>query len=193
MLRCNNCGKENPDDSKFCQYCGSNQLENIVEVKPVNKKINNSKGLKIYSAVITALLVGLAIFSGILITTKHEEYLALEKEYSDLTYISERWHEDSDTLAELADAISNTNNDYFFADRNVITGSFNTYVRIEFNYPGAYTLTYNCPYKATCEWIDDGNSYDNVSWLRVSYQGDEVQKIFITNDINDEMIKIIVF
>ena len=48
-------------------------------------------------------------------------------------------------------------------------------------------------YKATCEWIDDGNSYDNVSWLRVSYQGDEVQKIFITNDINDEMIKIIVF
>lgn len=192
MPKCNNCGKENPSDSKFCQYCGSDKLLEIIETKTHEDKAKNNKNLKLYSTVVTVLLVGLTIFSLFLIISMNDKYTALEEDYYYLVDISEDWRDNSDKLVDLIDRMHNSSNDYFFADKNVLINPITALVRVESNFGRAYTVTYNCDYGVDCEWLDDGNNYDNINWLQVSYLGDEVKEISITNNINNETINILV-
>lgn len=37
MVKCDNCGKSNDEDSNFCKYCGANLKENILN----DKKLQN--------------------------------------------------------------------------------------------------------------------------------------------------------
>lgn len=43
MKYCKNCGKELPDDSVFCQYCGSNSVEDKI-TSEFKEKFNIFKG-----------------------------------------------------------------------------------------------------------------------------------------------------
>lgn len=61
MVKCLNCGKENEDNSQFCESCGHDLIQDRITPKPNSKNVN--KLLILIIAIIAVLVILLFIYS----------------------------------------------------------------------------------------------------------------------------------
>lgn len=61
---CNNCGKEIPEGSEFCPYCGKNLIkqQSNIQTEMYNKKIEDDKSANMVLIVVGIIFLAIAIF-----------------------------------------------------------------------------------------------------------------------------------
>lgn len=97
---CKKCGKENENNAKFCNNCGAELKEGLVEVNISQKDKSNKKIIIFFSILTLILLIGIPIFAldiytcgdmSILDKMDSIEELAQDKKYSDATKLADKY------------------------------------------------------------------------------------------------------
>lgn len=97
---CKKCGKENENNAKFCNNCGAELKEELIEVNVSQKDKSNKKIIIFFSILTLILLIGIPIFAldiytcgDMSISDKMDsiEKLAQDKKYSDATKLADKY------------------------------------------------------------------------------------------------------
>ena len=97
---CKKCGKENENNAKFCNNCGAELKEELIEVNVSQKDKGNKKIIIFFSILTLILLIGIPIFAldiytcgnmSILDKMDSIEELAQDKKYSDATKLADKY------------------------------------------------------------------------------------------------------
>lgn len=97
---CKKCGKENESNAKFCNNCGVELKEELIEVNVSQKDKSNKKIIIFFSIITLILLIGIFIFTldiytcgnmSILDKMDSIEELAQDKKYSDATKLADKY------------------------------------------------------------------------------------------------------
>lgn len=97
---CKKCGKENENNAKFCNNCGAELKEELIEVNVSQKDKGNKKIIIFFSILTLILLIGIPIFAldiytcgDMSISDKMDsiEKLAQDKKYSDATKLADKY------------------------------------------------------------------------------------------------------
>lgn len=97
---CKKCGKENENNAKFCNNCGAELKEELIEVNVSQKDKGNKKIIIFFSILTLILLIGIPIFAldiytcgnmSILDKMDSIEELAQDKKYSDATKLANKY------------------------------------------------------------------------------------------------------
>lgn len=97
---CKKCGKENESNAKFCNNCGVELKEELVEVNVSQKDKSNKKIIIFFSIITLILLIGIFIFASDIYTCGNMsildkmdsiEELAQDKKYSDATKLADKY------------------------------------------------------------------------------------------------------
>lgn len=190
MKICKICKNEVPDDSKFCQYCGSSEIVEPVEEKkqePINdNKQEISSG---HSFFLKMLLVISLVFNALLAfnnngnnknqnVTKDEyktKYQDKVKEYSDLVNL-----------------VKGTKSyDDFYVDQNILLRPNNKKILVTFENDSEYTVY--CEPSATsveAEWGDWIN--DNTCELFITGLTSGTFYVDVTNSEDNRVVRILI-
>lgn len=206
-LVCHNCGQELPDDSAFCQYCGSSDIGDaeikqgkepeigyITKTECVAEYTENYKG-KFKIAVIAAVIFALITcyfgyqwnYYQSMYREVNEELKTTKRQLTTAQNNANSYQKKAgyfDTIKSKASSASNTN---FFASNTVLKNPNKTRVVFDINYNGQYSISWEYDNEII---LTHGNTSNGLVYIDVTYRGTGVKTITCTNSVNNQKIVI---
>ncbi len=90
-MYCKNCGKKNPENYKFCEYCGTELSSEVIELEDVNQCNNSGKKTKkkIILLIIAGIVLVFLAMSAIMLYFDHEN----DTQYDDTVKKADKYME----------------------------------------------------------------------------------------------------
>lgn len=197
MKKCNSCGARLPEDSVFCQFCGSkdvveevkkqeiHEINNgampLVNSTPTDKKSNSAYIIAITLLTVFLFFFGFQCYQYYQLTNEHEEELSRLRSQLAAT---KRENTNYETILENADSASNTN---FFVSNTVLKNPNKTRVVFYINSNENYNISWEYSNDIT---LTTGNTSSGLVYIDVTYNGNGVGTIECTNSVNSQKITI---
>lgn len=108
-MKCQLCGKENPDDSIYCEYCGGD-IQISLANQPVKSARKKPSKKLIFSTIIMTILLAGAVIWAISLITSPKITMVSDSKYEDYKYYAQHGQEIEYTL------INNYGDDFDYAD-----------------------------------------------------------------------------
>lgn len=195
MKICNVCKKEVPDDSLFCQYCGSKDVIDKVEQNAVLCEDNKRKPFSFKTLILVSLLF-LSLVYNFYMANQANQLSELKKEYESMSdardaYRSDYYSEHSKYI-KLIDYIKDIKSyDGFYINESVLSYPNNEKVLVTFEHINAckiYSESSSSVVSAKWgNWIDD-----DTCELFITCNATGIYYIDITNSENDQIVKVVI-